>query len=218
VSRYFFPTLYIHIYIFIYIYIYKSLFRRFSLVVRSLRCLEIESTLSSNSKRIYLLKNVPTFKSYILQKHVLDSIHRFVFPSPLIFDYYASIPTPDYHAFELLKPAKTITSSGKRSSLPHAVILKKFLTFSSPLIANGTSIYTDDSKNENAPLGAAVFSLKLKLAIKHKLPPDTSIFSAEAWAMYQALILLKSSQSTNAVIFCDSRSVLDALSSCSKIL
>jgi len=59
-------------------------------------------------------------------------------------------------------------------------------------IKNGISIYTDDSKNENFPT-EAVFSSELKLAIKHNLPLNSLIFFAEAWAIYQALILLESS-------------------------
>jgi len=60
---------------------------------------------------------------------------------------------------------------------------------------------------------AAVYSPDLALALKHKLPAETSIFSAEAWAIYQALILLESISHTAAAVFSDSRSVLDALSS-----
>jgi len=48
------------------------------------------------------------------------------------------------------------------------------------------------------------------LALKHKLP--SSVFTAEAWAIYQSLILIESADQSNSVIFSDSRSVLDALS------
>jgi len=76
------------------------------------------------------------------------------------------------------------------------------------------AIYTDGSqKDEDSPVGSAVFLPDLHLAIKHKLPSDTSIFSAEAWAILQALILLESSHFTRAAIFSGSKSVLDALSS-----
>jgi len=92
-------------------------------------------------------------------------------------------------------------------------MLSKFKKFSSSLVREGISIYTDGSKSEDSPVGAAVYSPKLGLALKHKLPADASIFSAEAWAVYQALILVESSQFDNATIFSDSKSVLDALSS-----
>jgi len=64
-------------------------------------------------------------------------------------------------------------------------------------------------------VGSAVFSPDLHLAIKHRLPADTSIFSAEAWAILQALILLESSSSRKAAVFSDSKSALDALASSS---
>jgi len=44
------------------------------------------------------------------------------------------------------------------------------------------AIYTDSSKKEDSPVNFVVFSPDLHLAIKHKLPSDTLIFSAEAWA------------------------------------
>jgi len=86
---------------------------------------------------------------------------------------------------------------------------------SSPLIGEGISIYTDGSKSEDLPVGA-IYSPVLGLTLKQKLSADTSIFSAEAWAIYQALILLESLQSNSATIFSNSSSVLDALSSSSK--
>jgi len=73
-------------------------------------------------------------------------------------------------------------------------ILKKFRDFSIPLVEDGISIYTDGSKTEDSPVGAAIYSPELSLALKHKLPSDTSIFSAETWAIYQAFILVESSQ------------------------
>jgi len=81
------------------------------------------------------------------------------------------------------------------------------------LIEDGISIYTDGSKSENFSVGAAIYSPELGFALKHKPPADSSIFSAETWAVYQALILLESSNYYKATIFSDCRSVLDALTS-----
>jgi len=71
-------------------------------------------------------------------------------------------------------------------------------------------IFTDGSKREgeDSSVGAAIYSLELGITIKHKLPPETSIFSAEA--VYQALIFVESSPYSEAAIFSDSRSILDA--------
>jgi len=76
------------------------------LVIRSLRRLELDSKTASRSKRIYFIKNIPTFKSYILQKHILDSIHRSVSPSSFTYNYNAFIPIPDFHVFDLPKSIK----------------------------------------------------------------------------------------------------------------
>jgi len=55
----------------------------------------------------------------------------------------------------------------------------------------------------------------LNWTIKHKLLSDTFISSAEAWAIYQALILVESSGFKRAAIFFNSRSVLNAFFSLS---
>jgi len=112
---------------------------------------------------------------------------------------------------------KNARSTTKSPHLTTTELLKKFREFSSPLIGEGISIYTDDSKTENSPVrGATIYSPELGLALKHRLPADTSIFSAEAWAIYQAFILLESSQYEKATIFSDCRSILNALSSSQK--
>jgi len=71
---------------------------------------------------------------------------------------------------------------------------EKFCEFSTSLIGTGISIYTDGSRRDvDSAVGAAVFPSELSLAIKHKLSTDSSIFSAEAWTLYQVLILIESS-------------------------
>jgi len=162
-------------------YIYKCLSRRFSLVVRSLRRLEIAFWGAPNSKRAQLLKKIPTFKTYILQKHVLDSLHQTVVPPFYSYDYQTFIPLPDFYSFNytiLRGEHPEVMISHK--ILSRTELLKKFQNFSSPLIGEGISIYTDGSKSDDYPVGAAIYSSELGLALKHKLPGDTSIFSAEA--------------------------------------
>jgi len=69
-------------------------------------------------------------------------------------------------------------------------------------------VYTDGSRmDDESAIDTAIFLPELDLTIKHKLPSDTSIVSAEAWAIYQALILIESSThaSVSAAIFSDSR-------------
>jgi len=195
-------------------YVYKCFSRHCSSVVRSLKRLEIASSRTNSSRRAQLIKKIPSFKAYVMQRHVLDSINRNTTPPLYSFSRQASIPLPEYHSFNLLLPRdKTSTKNSPLKTLPNTEMLDEFKKFSSSLIKEGISIYTDGSKSEDSPVGAAIHSPELGLALKHRLPADTSIFSAEAWAVYQALILVENSQSVNATIFSDSKSVLDALSS-----
>jgi len=195
-------------------YVYKCFSRHYNFVVRSLRRLEIASSRSNSSTRALLIKKIPSFKAYIMQKHVLDSIHRTMTPPLYSFTYQASMALPDYHSFCFsASKNKPSTMNGPNKTLSNTEMLSEFRKFSSSLVKEGISIYTDGSKSEDSPVGAAVYSPDLGLALKHKLPADASIFSAEAWAIYQAFILLESSQSDSATIFSDSKSVLDALSS-----
>jgi len=48
--------------------------------------------------------------------------------------------------------------------------------------------------------------LVIWFSLKHKLPANTSIFTAEAWAVYQSLNMVESSGEHKAVIFSDSKS------------
>jgi len=129
---------------------------------RSLRRLEIKAKPFSGPKRTYLLKNIPAFKSYILQKYVLTSIHRSVSPSHFAFDYLATFPIPGFSVFNIPAFSKK-TSSGIHPVPSRLEILKKLLEFSASLIDNDISIY-NGSKSEDSP-GAVVFAPDLKLYI-----------------------------------------------------
>ncbi|XP_018374268.1 PREDICTED: uncharacterized protein LOC108768366 [Trachymyrmex cornetzi] len=48
--------------------------------------------------------------------------------------------------------------------------------------------------------------------VKHKLPPETSVFSAELWAILQAIQLIGDLNTKKNIIFSDSESALEALS------
>jgi len=67
-------------------------------------------------------------------------------------------------------------------------INKIFFEKSEPLSSNAISFYTDGSKkNLDDPTGASVYSPDIDLGIMHRLPAETSVFSAEAWAIYLAI-------------------------------
>jgi len=58
-----------------------------------------------------------------------------------------------------------------------------------------------------------VFSPDLKLNIMHRLPVETSVFTSEAWAIYLTINTIIDIKCKKAVIFTDSKSVLDSLAS-----
>jgi len=196
-------------------YVYKCFSRSSSLIARSFRQLEITSAYSSRPQRIQLLRNIPTFRPFILQKSSLSVIHRSVTPPLFSYSFYSVFPIRQYASFNVLDSLPL----GKNNKLMLSAqeVRARFKEFASSLDDGGISIFTDGSRRieEDEDTAAAVYSPDLHLTLKHKLPPATSIFSSEAWAIYQALILIESTSYTFAAIFSDSRSVLDALSSLS---
>ncbi|XP_071653515.1 uncharacterized protein, partial [Temnothorax longispinosus] len=88
-----------------------------------------------------------------------------------------------------------------------------FIEQSKKLRENAISFYTDGSKSESGNVGAGIFSPDLNLQIMHKLPTETTIFSAEAWAILQVLITIGEGNFPRVVIFSDSKSVLENLCS-----
>jgi len=71
-------------------------------------------------------------------------------------------------------------------------------------------VYTDASKNKNGVGFSVITDQKNHL---FKLPPSSSIFTAETHAIYQALLIITSSNSTNShIIISDSLSALNAIS------
>jgi len=187
-------------------YVLKSLARKSNPAIRCLRRLESEAR--TQPRKVYLIKNIPTFKPYLYHVRDIDLLHKSILPPIFAYDFFATIPVPSYISFELPTSGK-----GKRNcSCSVAEVRQSFNEFASPLIEQAISLYTDGSKrDDDSPVGAAVFSRDLGIILKHKLPAYTSIFSAEAWALYQSLIMVESSGNSKAVIFSDSRSVLDAL-------
>ncbi|XP_071638449.1 uncharacterized protein [Temnothorax longispinosus] len=85
-----------------------------------------------------------------------------------------------------------------------------FLERTQDLKKNAISFYTDGSKDDSGYVGAGVYSPDLDFQLQHKLPIETTIFSAEAWAILQALLVIGQ---LDLVIFSDSKSVLDNICS-----
>lgn len=75
------------------------------------------------------------------------------------------------------------------------------------------AIYTDGSKSADISImvRAGIDVPHLESVIKHKLPSEATVFSAEAWAVLQAIFLTKNKGWGKAVIFTDSLSVIKAI-------
>ena len=74
-------------------------------------------------------------------------------------------------------------------------------------------IYTDGSKDEEN-VGCAAVGIGRE--ITRKLHPASSIFTAELWAIYCAIDIIKTSTFSSFVVFVDSRSVLETISQFNK--
>ncbi|KYN12324.1 hypothetical protein ALC57_15509 [Trachymyrmex cornetzi] len=75
------------------------------------------------------------------------------------------------------------------SSNPPVTFQAEFALRTSKFTLSYISFYTDGSKlNNTAAVGAGIHSPELNISIMHRLPPETSIFSAKAWAIVQTLL------------------------------
>ncbi|KYN21465.1 Gag-Pol polyprotein [Trachymyrmex cornetzi] len=101
----------------------------------------------------------------------------------------------------------------KQTSKEH--ILGQLQEFILPLIQEAyVCFYTDGSKSEqDGCTGAGVYSPMLQLETAHRLPAKTTIFTTEAWALLVVLKRILDSDTPKAVIFTDSKSVLEAIAS-----
>jgi len=140
----------------------------------------------------------------MLQKHTLQSIYCSVTLPLFSFNFFSVIPNPQYASFDILDSTSTGRDKKKNISISVAEVCVWFGEFAVSLSNRGISLFTNRSRRDERDedsVGAAVYSPDLALALKHKLPAETSIFSAEAWAIYQALILLESTSHIVAAIF-----------------
>ena len=74
---------------------------------------------------------------------------------------------------------------------------------------NYIHIFTDGSKQNNVTTSAAIINRKIQ--IKKHLPRETSIFSAEVYAVNLALDLITKSRNTKHIVFSDSQSAIVAI-------
>ena len=99
--------------------------------------------------------------------------------------------------------------------LPDSGNYDRFITwyhFSQLTHLNIKEIYTDVSKQQ-AGVEAKIYSLALDIQQQYKLPSEASIFTAEIFAIRQALISVQQNDISDVVILTDSQSALKKLQS-----
>jgi len=181
-------------------FVIKSFARDCNPVIEKLDMLKLAS--SCKKARIKLLRSFPIFKQYILIYHYRNIIYRTPFPPYFFFEFDSA----------LLDIKFCMAMYPINGNLSSSAINKIFLKKSSNTTTNAKSFYTDESKTDNeAPVGASVFSPEFNLCIMHRLPAESSVFSVEAWAIYLAINAISDFNCDKAIIFTDSKSVLDAL-------
>lgn len=188
-------------------YIYKNFSIRYNPVIQSLKMLLVSAT--TRNKKIKLIKEVSIFKTYISQKYTKAIMFRSVLAPNLIHGFEETLISIPYDSFE----------PSSKKELPSAAINAEFQEYLTSLTdANTVSIYTNGSKaGLSAPAGVGVYSPELEIFVKQKLPPETTVFSAEAWAIYQALLIALDANSPAVAVISDSKSVLEAIAShCSR--
>ncbi|KYM96985.1 hypothetical protein ALC62_12362 [Cyphomyrmex costatus] len=159
------------------------------------------------SRMDYLHKHFPAANLFL---HIWYYYHSFVDRSYTLLFFRSSFRST------------SITISYSSLSLPPADITQSISSPSAQsffeqefqhLIYDSTTFFTDGSKSDHSThVGAAVFSPQLQAELMYKLLSYTSIFSAEAYAIYNAVIISIDLNLQNVTIVSDSKSVLQALS------
>jgi len=150
-------------------FLIKSLTREFNPVIESLDALRLAAI--HRCTRIHLLRSFPIFRHSICVSHYRNTIHSLPFFTYFFYDLDSSLFT--------IQPCMDLFPINR--DLSPAAIQNKFLEKSSQYRDNAISFYTDDSKlSKDTSSGVGVFSPNLNFCITHKLPSETSIFTAEA--------------------------------------
>ncbi|XP_018305536.1 uncharacterized protein [Mycetomoellerius zeteki] len=128
----------------------------------------------------------------------------------ILFPLHPSLPLTSR---SLLPPP--LLSSDLPDSMPTINAQPLFTLFDQELAcltAESTTFFTDGSKVDHGTcVGAAVFSPQLQAELMFKLSSYTSIFSAEAYAIYTVITLLVDLHLPRVTVITDSKSVLESI-------
>lgn len=144
----------------------------------------------------YTFRQMFKYKRYIAD---------FDYPSPYSVSLESLMYTPEI----FFTPSKQVNEI-KNSAFPTVTFLNTYHCF----LADRTVFYTDASKlDTGSPTGFAFFSPTTNTQAMFKASSHFSIYSAEALAILFTLNYILDNQILQAVIFSDSKSVLDTLTS-----
>lgn len=144
------------------------------------------------------------YRNFIFYKKFKSKITSFT--RPLIFCYpYDSLAFRSQIIFTSQNQAEDI-----KSSLIPQLIFQSIYQF---LIHNSQVYYTDASKIGSSYVGLAFYSPSLKTQGLYKISSLASIFTGESLAIFSAINHILDTAVNQAIIFTDSKSVLETLSS-----
>lgn len=186
-------------------YLYRIMSNLNNPVFRHLEMLK--AIVRTRKDKVNILKRFPLFKWFIHIYSEKDLMYRSIVSAEFASSYQACKYTP--------KTDLSLTTIKKDDS--NETALRRFSNRVESNFQNYTHLYTDGSKpdgrNDPSGVGSSVYVPNMGRSLKHRLPPIASIFTAEAWAILQAIGLAEDLKSLNTVIFSDSLSVLKAIAS-----
>ncbi|KYN15796.1 hypothetical protein ALC57_11980 [Trachymyrmex cornetzi] len=183
-------------------YLIKNFSRHGSLSINNLEHLE---EISCRPRiRLSICQKVPIFKRYIMIKHYKSYIKRSRFLPAFLYPFFTNILTLSY----------SCAYTGTKDDTPNELIIRQFQEFLYPLDQDDyVSFYTDGSRFDSEDYtGSGTYAPALNLEIAHRLS-GTSVFTAEAWVLLVTIKIICDRDIAKAVVFSDSRSVLDSLAS-----
>ncbi|KYN50141.1 hypothetical protein ALC62_00169, partial [Cyphomyrmex costatus] len=157
-------------------FVVKCISKRNYPVIDSIKSLK--SSLCTPSQKAQTLAKSPSLRCYIINKHDSSHLHS---------SYFIPAFKSSLHAFILRKHFEYFIYCTRESN--NNEIIQSFNCRLQEVDPSDLTIYTDGSKlSEDGCAGAAFHSPELKHCFKYKLTYSASVFTAEAWAIYQALI------------------------------
>ena len=168
--------------------------------------------------RLHQLPESPTFES-VLPDYLPDGVPNYVVPSSI--DFIDVIRTMDVTIYEVIPitfnncptwhtPISTFCNGAAypKKSETHPTLLKSiFLDHLNTAHSNTVHIYTDGSKN-GGDVGCAATCIYG--TVSKRLHPSTSVFSAELYAIIEALRMIERLPHISFTIFSDSQSAVSA--------